>query len=290
MGGDLSPGKRRMRAGARFLLMAANPLNRSILRIVLERPLEMEPGRLFKVSSGGREVLFIAFLVERWLQSAPQGAIEFESPEAEEAVGALAESWDTTTMHVLARGPLTYRELHDSVDALSRRGLKRLLATMERAGQVETRTSGDDTIYAVTDWLRAGIAPLAAAARLERREPKEGMAPIEALDVEAGFMLTLPLLELPKELSGVCRLGVNLEDDEGSGLIGVTVRIEQGRIVSCTPGLGEEADAWAAAAAGAWLDTVIEPEAKRVRTGGDRWLARALLDALHKALFGIPVA
>lgn len=280
-----------MRAGAHFLLMAANPINRGILRTVLERPLEMEPGRLYKVSSGGQEVLFIAFVVERWLQSAPQGPIDFDSPEAEEAVTALAEGWSSTVMHVLAREPLTVRELHRSVEGLSRRTLTRRLEAMRTAGQVEARPDGGEgAIYAVTDWLRAAIAPLAIAARLERREPREGMAPIEALDVEAAFLLTLPLLELPKELSGICRLGVNLEDDESVGLIGVTARIEQGRVVSCTRGLDGEANAWAAASAGNWLDTVIEPNAKQVRTGGDRWLARALLDALHKTLFGVPVA
>jgi hypothetical protein len=160
---------------------------------------------------------------------------------------------------------------------------------MQDAGQVEAcPDEGEGAVYAVTDWLRAGIAPLAVAARLERRDPKEGMAPLESLDVEAGFLLTLPLLELPRELSGTCRLGVNLED--GEGLAGVTVRIEEGRIASCAMGLDGEADAWAVAFAGDWLDTVIEPDAKRVRTGGDRWLARALLDALHGTLFGVPVA
>jgi hypothetical protein len=118
----------------------------------------------------------------------------------------------------------------------------------------------------------------------------EGTAPIDALDVEAGFRCSLPLLALPVELSGTCSLGVNLEEDERSGLTGVTTKIEQGRVLSCTTGLDQKADAWAAASIADWLDTVVEPDAKRVRTGGDRWLADAVLDALHKTLFGIPVA
>lgn len=280
-----------MRAGALFLLMATNPINRGILRTVLEHPLEMEPGRLYQVSSGGREMLFVAFVAERWLQSAPQGPVPFDSPEAESAVAALAEGWSATVMHTLAREPLTFRELHRAVEGLSRRVLKRRLTAMQSAGLVEARPDvGEGAIYAVTDWLRAGMAPLIASARLERRTPKEGMMPIDALDVEAGFLLTLPLLRLPKELSGTCRLGVNLADDESSILTGVTAHIEQGRVVSCVAGHDEKADAWAAASAGAWLDTVIEPDAKRVRTGGDRWLAGALLGALHKNLFGVPVA
>lgn len=280
-----------MRAGAHVLLMAADPVKRGILRKVLERPLEMGPGRLYEVSPGGREMLFVGFVVERWLQSLPQGPVPFDSQEAETAVATLAKAWSATVIHVLAREPLTFRDLHQAIGGLSRRTLKRHLAAMRSTGQVEALPAGgSEAIYALTDWLRAGIAPLIASARLERRNPMEGMAPIDALDVEAGFRLSLPLIELPKELSGICRLGLNLADDESSGLTGVTAHIEQGRVVSCTTGLGEKADAWAAGSASDWLDTVIEPDAKRVRTGGDRWLARALLNALHKTLFGISVA
>jgi hypothetical protein len=194
-------------------------------------------------------------------------------------------------VHALAREPLTFPELHDMTEGLSRRALKRHLWAMQGSGQVEALPVGDGaTIYAATDWLRAGIAPLIASARLERRAPKEDMAPIDALDVEAGFRLSLPLIELPKELSGVCRLGLNLDETETSSLTGVTAHIEQGRVVSCAAGLTEKADAWTAASASNWLDTVIEPDAKRVRSGGDRWLARALLDGLHRTLFGVPVS
>ena len=55
-------------------------------------------------------------------------------------------------------------------------------------------------------------------------------------------------------------------------MTGVTARIEEGRVIACHDGLGMKANAWAAATAADWLDTVIEPDAKRVRTGGDRWL------------------
>src|SRR6476659_371606 len=243
-----------MRAGAHLLLMAANPINRGILRAVLERPLMLEEGRLYKVSDGGREMLFVSFAIERWLSSAPDGPIEFECDAAEKAVEALAEGWSATVMHVLAREPLSLDRLHDAVDDLSRRKVKRHLVAMTAAGQVEARTRADGET------------------------------------VEAAFMLTMPLLELPRELSGSCRFGVNLADDGSAELTGVTVRVERGRVVSCTAGLDDEADAWGTATASDWLDTVIEPDAKRVRTGGDRWLASALLSALHSKLFGIPVA
>ncbi len=279
-----------MRAGAQVLLMAADPLNRKILRTVLKRPLAMDGG-LYEVSPEGRDALFVAFVVERWLQSAPQGPVPFDSKEAERAISALVEGWSMTVVHMLAREPMTPRELDQAIDNLGRRGLRRHLAAMQSVGLIEALNNTDDEpIYAATDWLRSGIAPLIAAARVERRNPLKGMAPIDPLDVEAGFRLSLALIELPKELSGTCRLGLNLEDERRSGLTGITAKIEEGYVISCTPGLSKEVDAWAAASAEDWLDTVIEPDAKRVRTGGDRWLPSALLVALHKTLFGVPVA
>jgi DNA-binding HxlR family transcriptional regulator len=278
-----------MRAGAHILLMATNPIKRGILRAMIERPLQVEGGE-YRVTSGGREALFVGFVAERWLQDAPQGPLAFDSREAERAIAALAEGWSATVIHVLARRPSTLRELQRAIPGLRGRGLKRLLTAMQSAGQVERCSGvGEEAVYALTDWLRAGIAPLIASARVERRDPQENMAPIDALDVEAGFLLSLPLLELPKELSGTCRLGVNLDENGSGGMTGVTARIDQGRVISCEAGLDEKADTWGAASAGDWLDTVIEPDAKRVRTGGDRWLAAALLDALHRTLFGIMV-
>lgn len=280
-----------MRAGAQLLLMAANPVKRRILQEMVEHPLAAGPGREYRVTVGGQEALFVGFVVERWLQNAPHRALPFESPRAASAVAALAEGWSATVMHALAREPLTFAELHGLADGLSRRALRRQLDAMRAAGQiVEHRANDGGAIYAITDWLRAGIAPLIASARLERRDPKEGMAPIDALDVEAGFRCSLPLVELPRELSGTCRLGINLEDDESGCLTGVLAHVDQGRVISCVAGLDGRADAWAAGSAGDWLDTVIEPDAAQVRTGGDRWLARALLDALHSSLFGVPVA
>ncbi len=279
-----------MRAGAQLLLMAADPVKRRILQKMVEHPLGAGPGHEYRVTAGGREALFVGFVIERWLQSAPQGPLPFESQEAEWAVAALAQGWSTTVMHALAREPHTFGELHSLVEGLGGRALKRLLAAMQGARQIERLDVNGETIYAATDWLRAGIAPLIASARLERREPKEGMAPIDALDVEAGFRCSLQFVELPRQLSGTCRLGINLEDDESGCLTGVTATIEQGHLVSCLPGLDGKAGAWAAGSAGDWLDTVVEPDTQQVRIGGDKWLSRAVLDSLHASLFGVPVA
>lgn len=47
-------------------------------------------------------------------------------------------------------------------------------------------------------------------------------------------------------------------------MAGVTARVDRGRVVSCTPGFDLRAETWGAATASNWLDTVIEPDAKRV--------------------------
>jgi DNA-binding HxlR family transcriptional regulator len=279
-----------MRTGAHALLMAADPTKRRILQEMVEHPLGAGPGQEYRVTPGGKEVLFVGFVTQRWLQSAPQGPLPFGSHEAELAVCAMAAGWTATVMHVLARGPHSFDELHAAVGCLSREAVKRHLSAMRRAGQVEALAGADgQPIYAATEWLRAGIAPLIASARLERRVPTEGMAPIDALDVEAGFLCSLSLVELPRELSGSCRLGLRLEENESSCLTGVTARVEQGRIVSCEAGLDQKVGTWAAGTASGWLDTVIDPDAKQVQTGGDRWLAHALVNGLHKTLFGVPV-
>ncbi len=68
----------------------------------------------------------------------------------------------------------------------------------------------------------------------------------------------------------------------------IAALIDGGRVVSCEPGLDLRAETWAAGTASDWLDTVIEPDAKRVRSGGDKRLAALLLNRLHKTLFGVP--
>ena len=280
-----------MRAGVQLLLMAADPVNRRILQEMAEHPLDAGPGQEYRVTAGGREVLFVGHVIERWLQGAPSGPLPFGNPAAERAVAALAEAWSTTVMHALAREALTFDELRGLVAGLGRRALIRHLAELRAVGLAEEHDIGDGRVlYAMTDWLRAGIAPLIASARFERSEPKEGMVPIDALDVEAGFRCSLRFVELPAQLSGTCRLGINLEDDESGRLTGVTARFELGQVVSCEAGLDGKADAWAAGTAADWLDTVVERDIQRVRTGDDRWLTRAVVDSLHKALFGVPIA
>ena len=279
-----------MRAGVRLLSMATSSTKRRILRQLLERPLEWEPGREARITPTGEQLLFVSFVAERWLQAAPGGPLDFDSGEAEKAIAALVDGWAYSIVHTIARQPMSLQQLDAALPELGEPAIRRRLTALRQARLVELRPAGAEAggLYAPTDWLRAGIAPLAAAARLERRDPKPAMVPIDALDVEAAFLLTLPLLELPAGVAGPCRLGVEIgEEDRPDGLAGVTARVEAGRVTACATRLDDSTGTWAIASAGDWLDTLIEPGAKRVRTGGDRVLAASLLAQLRKTLFGI---
>jgi hypothetical protein len=326
---EVGEGDFKARAGALTLIYLASPMKRSILLALLAEattgvdlmdgielpdpndpvdleviadPYLVEPtdpdlgpddpigwDTTLRASPAGVELLFVGFALERWLNSCPAGALML-GPEAGPALSALLGGWCSTVMHALAARPRTVAEATEAVGTLGYDHVEDCIDEMENAGQVELLPGhGGEERFAVTEWLRMAIAPLGAAARMEYRHPPGDTAPIAALDVEAAFQLSLPLLELPKELSGSCSLAVDLEEGVIPSPAGVTARVEKGRVVSCEAGLDEEADALASAPAADWLDTVIDPDAKLVSSSGERQLARRLLYELHETLFGVPV-
>jgi DNA-binding transcriptional ArsR family regulator len=285
LSGRLNAIEGELRAGAQVLSLAADPINREILQAMTNRVLEMD-GREYTVSNEGREALFVAAVIERWLGQAPDGPIEYGSTLAKRTVAALVEGWSAAVIHALAREPMTSAELDGAIDGLDRRQLQRHLVAMRGVGLLEAVGKGGDALYAMTDWLRSGIAPLIASARLERGKNVEGATPVDGFDVEAGFRMALGLVELPEELTGVCRLRLNLDKGREDRFSGVTAVVERGEVVACESGFERKADAWALGSLDAWLDTVIDLDAKAVSTGGDAWLTGALVRAIHGALFG----
>jgi len=293
------------RSGTRGLSLISSSISRHILRELSEGPKRLDemwglsgspvgtgmpdPDAVeTKITPAGEELLFVAFILERWLQNAPKGPLPFGESEAKAVIGALKGGWTSTVLHGLAAEPRTQTELDRATGALNSRSLEFHLKEMQRAELVAARPSdGEGAIYAVTDWLREGIAPLAVAARWERHHAAAETAPIAGLDVEAAFLLTVPMLELPAELSGSCRLVVEIDNVGEHRQAGVTVWVEDGQVASCAVDLQAEADAFAIGPASAWLDAVIEADTHDIRLGGDRELARALLTELHVTLFGI---
>jgi hypothetical protein len=287
--GRLSGGSNEVRTGAFSLRMATEPVKRKILLEMANRDLRWTDGRLFTMSPSGREAIFVGGVAERWLERAPGGGLEIDSDRAQAALAALIDGWSATVVHALAAAPASRVELEAQLELprkVLRNRLDRMRATGLLANPPGEDQDDDDAPYAPTDWLRAGLAPLLAAVRLELRAPLEETAPPTPLDVEAALRLALPLLRLPAEASGSCALAVELPPEDAEDPAGVTARVEKGRVVAVEPGLDERAGARADGPALDWLDTIIEEDAKRVRTGGDRLLAGLLLVELHKKLFG----
>lgn len=312
------------RAGALALSLLATPLNREILDelsrgprrlselrrqsgsppqttlrarlrqlaemgIVAKRRLNLLPGvREYELtSSSGRELLFVATTVDGWLASAPEEPLSFSGEGGRAAIRALAESWSSTMLRAMAAGEASAADLDRQVGRLSRASMERRLGELRAAGLIASREAeGGQTSHEITDWLRKGTAPIAAAARWERRHIPHATAPIRPIDAEAGFLLAMPLLKPPPDLSGSCRLGVEFGTGKERCLAGVTVEVGDGRVVSCTTRLESSPAAWATGPPEAWLRTAIEANPNRLELGGDRRLVRGLIDGLNQALFG----
>ncbi len=248
------------------------------------------PGTLdYELLKPGTELLFVAAALERWLAAAPEGPLEPGGDRAKTAIRALAEAWSASMLRALAAKPLSLTELDRLIGDLNYPSLERRLGGLRLSGLVEALPgNGRGTPYTVTEWLRQGAAPLAAATRWEhlhlgRRAPALGRT-----DVEAWFLLALPLLRLPADVNGRCRLTVELRAGSAQRLAGVLVELDRGTLASCNVQLEGSPTAWISGPPGAWLEAVIDADPDRLELGGDCGLARSLLDSLHATLFGGP--
>jgi DNA-binding HxlR family transcriptional regulator len=244
------------------------------------------PGTLdYELALPGRELRAVAEVVRSWLRACPEGPIELGTVAAKSAIKSLVEAWSTSMIRALSARPLSLTELDRVIGDVSYPSLERRLSAMRLTGQIAKMPGqGRGTPYAVTDWLRQAIAPLGAAAHWERQRLGTAAAAITNRDAEAAFLMALPLLRLPADLTGVCRLAVEFANASGSRLAGVLVEIEAGRVVSCVSRLQGETSAWASGSAGNWLRAVMERDLVGLELGGDCELAAAAVDGLHIAL------
>jgi hypothetical protein len=232
----------------------------------------------------GGQLLYVIHSLKRWLRDRPAGPLEL-GPRAGHAIAPLVCSWSGTVTHALASEPLSLAALDRAVPILSCETVEEHLVAMAHAGQVEALTGDGETRYALTDWMRRGLAPIAAAARLELHHPEPDVAPPEALDVDAGFQLLLPLLRLPEDLRGACRLDVRFPGG-GDFAVGAMAEFEGGRIVSSSPLLEERPHTLITGTPIQWLDTLAHPSSLQVGVSGDLDLVDRLLVGMHRTLFG----
>jgi DNA-binding HxlR family transcriptional regulator len=241
----------------------------------------------------GLGVLSVAEIVEAWLARAPQGSIPLGSESAKGALRALIGGWGSTMLRALAARPLSLTELSSVINDHSYPALERRLSAMRAARQLELRPDGDRGAkpYGVTEWTRQAVAPIAAAGHCECRYLAEVTSPLTRIDIEAIFLLSVPLVDLDVTSSGSCLLAV----DTGSGgsgqptdrLAGVHVEVERGTITSCSSRLEYDPHTWALGSTTAWVEAILEGRTERLRIGGDRVkLAEELIQRLHTSLFG----
>jgi DNA-binding HxlR family transcriptional regulator len=239
----------------------------------------------------GRGVLAVAAIVEAWLARAPQGAIALGSEPAKGAIRSLGGAWGSTMLRALAARPLALTELSSVIPDLSYPALERRLSAMRAARQVELEPGGGRGAkpYAVTEWTRQAVGPLVAAGRCECEHLAEVAEPLTRLDIEAVFLLAVPLVDLTVNYSGSCLLAVDtgLEDDGESRdrLAGVHVEIESGVVASCVSRLEREPRTWALGTIGSWVEAILEGRLERLRMGGeDPRLATAVIEGIHASL------
>lgn len=250
------------------------------------------PGSVsYTLTEAGHKLLATAAVLQHWLDSAPDGPIVLGSPAAKSAIKTLADGWNATIVRVLATRPFALTELARLIPSISYPTLERRIAAMRRVGQLEAQRNGNGsrgTPYRATRWLRQAAAPLTAAVAWERRWAPAQTSAIGRIDVEASFLLAIPLLELREELSGCCRLAVEMRAESKLEYAGVMVTVDAGRIVSCTARLKGEPDAWASGTALDWFGWVNGHMGHQLELCGDTALVRTVAEALREVL--LPVA
>lgn len=241
----------------------------------------------YRATPKAADMLRVVFSLRRWLEHRPGPTVEpTRDPEAGPAIVALVCGWSSTVMHALAAEPRTLAELCRKIRTLDAETVAETLGEMRRSGLVAAIPGNGQTRHKLTEWGREGIGPLIAAVRYERLHPAAIALPPDELDVEAAFHMALPLLSLPPQLRGRCRLGVWIPGGVRS-MAGATIEVGDGRVLSSTPRLDENPDTWITGLPLPWCEAAIEPElVAKLKSGGDTALIMALLHALHERLFG----
>ncbi len=317
----------RVRAGGTVLSLIAGPLTVPILRAHLDGPLRLpdlreriggaaqttlrgQVGNLRgigalerhvrggmpytvenELTDVGRGVLDVAEVVEAWLARAPQGPIALGSEPAKGAIRALIGGWGSTMLRALAARPLSLTELSSVIPDISYPATERRLSAMRAARQVEV-LPGDGATgrpCTVTAWTRQAVGPLAVAGRCECRHMTATTDPLTRIDIEAAFLLAVPLVMLEEDRAGSCLLAVSTAAaDRGEpkrSIAGVHVEVNGGAISSCMSRLEQDPRTWALGTVDSWLDAIIEGKLDRLRIGGeDAQLAGAVIASLHAAL------
>ncbi|HKO39233.1 MAG TPA: winged helix-turn-helix transcriptional regulator [Solirubrobacterales bacterium] len=308
------------RSGERTLGLLSTPFNLNVLLALSERPMRLaelrqatglpaqttlrghvggleEVGAVAKrptqrmpyaveneLTQMGEELLSVAGVLEGWLGNAPEGPISLESGSAKGIVKAFVDGWRSTIVRCLATRPMSLTDLDREIVELSYPALERRLSSLRTAGLVEARpTKGNGTPYALTEWARRGVRPLAAAVRCERGHMGRRAAPVTEADVEGAFLLATPLVGLSGQSSGSCQLEVEAAP-RVRGRSGVKVEVERGRVVACDCDLADGPASYAVGTTANWLTAITQGTLDELRYGGGTRFAESFVSAMHLTL------
>lgn len=285
------------------LLRAVNSPPQSTMRLYLRRLTDLgvverrgrggsPAGVDYALTPTGQALLRAADALQAWLDLAPEGGIFLGTPASKSATRALVDGWGTNIIRALAARPYSLTEL-SKVDAqTSYPALERRLSAMRLVDLAEPYPgSGRPTPYRGTEWLRQAVVPLIAAIAWERRYLPESTKRIRRLDVEAVFLLAVPLMSLPSSVSGKVRLAVEVKGGSTPALAGAFLQIAGGKVESCSVRLEGDADASISGTAMGWLRQMNGHFPQRlIEFAGDQTLGEAIVTALHDMGRGAPVA
>jgi DNA-binding HxlR family transcriptional regulator len=240
----------------------------------------------YVLAEPGRELGFVKSMVVRWLAEFPPERRELDSDIGRAALEALVDGWSSSLIWALAGRPLALAELDALIADRSRLALERTLRAMRATGLAESlRGDSRNAPHTPTDWMRLGIAPIIAASRWERRNAADWTARIARIDAETALRLSAEVIRMPPELSGSCRLVVEVANGDVKEPAAVTIDIGRERAVPVAPIEGAEDDAWIVGSPDAWFRAAIESKPGHLEVGGHSRLAQGYLGCLNTTLF-----
>jgi DNA-binding HxlR family transcriptional regulator len=236
----------------------------------------------YTITPVGIGLLKVADFLQEWLRTAPDGPILLGSVAAKSGTKALIGGWSSNIVRAVAARALSLTELNMLIPKISYPTLERKLDAMRTAKLVAPQPGASrGTPYGATEWLRRASVPLTSAVSWERQFVPEPAAQVGRLDVEAAFLLSIPLMVLDRGITGKCRLSVEVRGGSVPVFAGVIVGVEEGKVVSCTSRLEGDTQASATGSANAWMRQMNGGPTGRLEVSGSFPLAEAITNALH---------
>ncbi len=251
--------------------------------LVRTQPQEFPGAVTYELSTAGQQLCVTARSVEDWLESSPSGPLSLGRPATKRAIKSVVDAWTSRMLRALAAKPLSLTELDHVLSGVNYPALERRLSAMRLAGQVEAAPGrAGSTPYRVTRWLREAVGPLVAAAHWENAYRPDGGEALSRVDVEGILLLALPLVRLPPDSAGSCRLLVDLWSGGDDVIAGVVVDVREGRPASLASDLHIETTSTALGSGAAWLAALSGDEDMGLSLEGNSELAQALVTGLQR--------